>query len=496
MTAPGTVRLARSSILNLLGQGLPLLAALVAIPRLIEGLGTERFGVLTLAWVLIGYFSLFDFGLGRALTQLVSRHIGEGHALAPAVSWMALLLMSVLGAVGAIALALSTPWLVRSGLNLTPALHDEALWSVLLLAACIPVVIVTAGLSGILAAFQRFGVINAIRAPMGVLAFIAPLLTLPFSGRLVPVIATLVILRLLAFVAHAVACRRLLPPLARALFTDVAAVRPLFQLGAWMTLTNLVSPLMLYLDRFIIASMLSVTAVAYYATPYEMVTRLLFVSGAIGAVLFPAFARSYASDRGALGSLLARGSKYVGLVLFPTMLVIVAFAPEGLAWWLDDEFARASTPVLRVLAVGVFVNGIAQVFLALIQGVGRPDVTAKFHLLELPVYVVALWWAVHTHGIVGAAWVWTGRVLLDALLLGWFARRLMPDAHALFARLTAAVAFSVVALVVPLAFAALGLRAVLVALVAALYVTGSWRMVLSDAERQAITNRLRPAAVR
>ena len=62
---------------NLLGNGTPMLAALFAIPILIDGLGLERFGVLTLSWMVVGYFSLFDLGLGRALTKLVAEKLGR-----------------------------------------------------------------------------------------------------------------------------------------------------------------------------------------------------------------------------------------------------------------------------------------------------------------------------------------------------------------------------------------------------------------------------------
>ena len=71
-------RLARNSALNLLGLCSPLLVAIVAIPILIRGLGTDRFGVLTLVWVVIGYSSLFDLGLSRALTKIVAEKLGAG----------------------------------------------------------------------------------------------------------------------------------------------------------------------------------------------------------------------------------------------------------------------------------------------------------------------------------------------------------------------------------------------------------------------------------
>jgi len=65
---------------NLVGQGVPLILAVFTIPPLIKGLGIDRFGVLTLAWMVIGYFSLFDFGIGRALTKVVAEKLGGGQA--------------------------------------------------------------------------------------------------------------------------------------------------------------------------------------------------------------------------------------------------------------------------------------------------------------------------------------------------------------------------------------------------------------------------------
>ena len=48
--------------------------------------------------------------------------------------------------------------------------------------------------------------------------------------------------------------------------------------------------------------------------------------------------------------------------------------------------------MLQILAVGVFINSLAQVPFALLQGVGRPDLTATLHLIELPLYLGLLWW--------------------------------------------------------------------------------------------------------
>src|SRR5690349_18426859 len=70
--------LARNSIYNLCGSLLPLLAAAVSVPRLTLTLGVDAFGILTVAWTIVGYFTFFDLGLGRAVTKLVSEKMGCG----------------------------------------------------------------------------------------------------------------------------------------------------------------------------------------------------------------------------------------------------------------------------------------------------------------------------------------------------------------------------------------------------------------------------------
>ena len=89
--------LARNVVWNIIGIGSPMIVGLIAIPFLIDGLGVPRFGVLTLAWMIVGYFSLFDLGLGRALTKLVAERLGAGEfAEIPRLIWTAMALMLVL----------------------------------------------------------------------------------------------------------------------------------------------------------------------------------------------------------------------------------------------------------------------------------------------------------------------------------------------------------------------------------------------------------------
>ena len=97
--------------------------------------------------------------------------------------------------------------------------------------------------------------------------------------------------------------------------------------------------------------------------------------------------------------------------------MLLLFAKEVLELWLGSDFATESSVPLQILALGVLVSSLALIPYTLLQGIGRPDITAKFHLLELPIYLAIAWLLITHWGITGAATAWTLRVALDALLL-------------------------------------------------------------------------------
>lgn len=423
----GGTLLAQNAVLNLVGWTLPMVVALLTVPLLIRGLGTERFGVLTVGWLLIGYFGLFDFGLGRALTKLLAERIGtEGEAELPQLVWTAVLLMVLLGVLAGVVLAAASPWLVANALKVSPELVVETQRSFALLAVSLPWVISTAGLLGALEAGQRFGFVNAVRVPSVVFNYVAPLLVIPFSTSLVPVVAVLVVGRVLSWIAHLVACLVAYPALRERVAVSWDRVGTLARFGGWMTVSNTVSPLMTQMDRFLIGALISMKAVAYYASPYELVTRLWLIPGALMGVFFPAFAATFVSDRMRTSVLFGRAVRILFVVIFPLALLLVTWAPEGLRLWLGEEFAVNSASVLRWLALGVFVNCLGQVPFALIQGLGRPDITGKLHLAELPLYVVAIWALSQMFGLEGVAIAWVLRVSADTVFLFAIADRFIP----------------------------------------------------------------------
>jgi len=280
--------IARNAAWNLFGLGMPMLVAVFSIPMLVRTLGVDRFGILSIVWMVIGYFSLFDFGLGRALTQVIAEKLGSRRPEeVPDIFWAATFLMLILGLAGAVAGAGLASWLVTSLLNVPPQLQRETLQAFYLLAVAIPVNITSIGFRGALEAHQQFRLTSIMRVIMGLVTFLVPLGVLGFSHSLVAVVAALLAGRTVVLIIYLVLCLRVIPNLGDAIAVKRAALPPLLRIGGWMTVSNMVSPLMATLDRFFLGSMVSMAAVTFYSTPFDTVTKLLIIPSALtGVILF------------------------------------------------------------------------------------------------------------------------------------------------------------------------------------------------------------------
>ena len=423
------MRLARNILWNAVGIGLPLVVGVLVVPAIVRGLGTERFGFLSIVWMMIGYFSIFDLGLGRTLTKLAADRLGAGREDEVAsLAATTLIIVVVSSAVVSAAIALSAGWIARLTVGTSPELVPEATAAILWLAASLPFVLLATVLTGLLEAYQRFALISAVRVPLGVLVLVAPLAVLPFTNNLGVVTAAVAAVRVLNAGALVWLTLRVVPAIGEQAFRfRRALVGPLLTFGGWLTVSNVVGPLMVYFDRFVIAAMLGSAAIAYYTIPYDVLNRLLLFPQAIQGVLFPNFAFLSAQNSPRIVTVFARASTTTMLLMTPPLLAVMLFAYQGLDLWVGATVAANSAQTAKILMVGVIVNAMAKTPFVFVQGVGYARWTAILHLLELPFYAVILWSLLRGGvGIEGAAYAWSGRIVVDTVALYAMTVRLDP----------------------------------------------------------------------
>ena len=478
---------AKYALINLLGQGFVVISGIICMPILISTMGTELFGVLILAWAVTGYFSIFDLGIGRAMTKLISEKLGRSDLDdIPSLVWTGMFFMLLVGLLGTSLLYLFSPYLVKDALSIPIKLQSDTIKAFFLLAFCIPIVVTSSSLRGILEAYQRFDLMNYIRIPMGILTFLSPLIVLQFSKNIVFIVASLVVIRLIEWFVNLLFCLNIIPELRKKITIKKILLKQLVSFGGWITISNIAGPLISYMDRFLIGSLISLTAVTYYTVPFDLNIRVMIIPGAIVGVLFSAFSATYQNDREVSAKMFFSGLKYTFISVFPIILLITVFASEGLELWLGKEFAIESTIVLQLLAFGSIISCLAYIPIALIQAAGRPDITGKLHFLELPIYLLSLYILVKVYGIEGAAIAYVLRVFVDVIVLLIFSLKLLPNnisAKRLFMFIIVSIPFTLLPLFLNMSIL---IKCSFTFLTFFVFIFSSWKIILEREERNFI----------
>ena len=120
-----------------------------------------------------------------------------------------------------------------------------------------------------------------------------------------------------------------------------------------------------------------------------------------------------------------RTIRVIFFIVLPLIVTILILSNDFLTIWINSDFALKSSPVLKWLAVGVLANMLAQVPFGWLQAGGYANLTTRFHLIELPIYLILLFTSVKYYGLVGVAVSCTARMILDLSLLLAFVKKVI-----------------------------------------------------------------------
>ena len=484
----GLGRLAGQSLWNLLGLAVPLAVALVAIPVLLDHLGKDRFGVLGMIGLLIGYMSVFDFGLGQAQAYWIADCRGRGaegeirrffHTGLSAILLLSLPIAGLTYLVGG--------WFALGALEVSPVLRDEVVASFRVIAAVVPFTLLTPALIATLEAFQRFRLINLVRIPTGASYFLAPLLVVPFTEGLLPVILALMAGRVLETLAFLLFAVRALPPADPAAAPALRSVLPrMFRFGGWITVTNLFQPLLIHADRFLLGALRSLAAATFYLTPAEFIIRILILPRAVVTALFPNLTIRFAEQGEGASQLFVQSLRVLLGLLVLGSGPLILFGPWALGVWLGPEFRESSGPVLQWLALGIVFLSLGYLPQYLLQASGKPSWPALALLAEAPVYFLLASTGILLGGALGAAVAWAVRSFLHLGIQYGLALRRLPELRAEGQSFHAALAAAAALLLLLMAFPDSMTGRLGGVLVLAAAAVGSWRLLMTAGERAGI----------
>lgn len=418
--------IAKNTLHNLSSHALYLLLALWGIPIIIRGIGLEQFGILALFWAVIGYFTLLDFGISKAITKYFSEvAIQQDTAARQRLIWTAINTTMAVGLLSSVLVFTAIPLGVVDVFNIDTHVQ-EVRYLLLITAGSIPFLLLYGTFKGFLMAIQRFDVINYLQSTLGIVQWVGAVIVVAYGGGVQGVVIISIVARLLILIITVF----VLPILSPGFFSnflvyDRGVFGRIWRYGVWVTVSQIISPLYLYIDRFFIGYFLSLGSVGLYSIPQETLTRSLAIVMSFTMALFPVLsAQSAILDGGRASKVLyEKAVRTLIVLILPVLAMFIVNAHVLVGMWLGNEIADTTVDIFQVMAIGLFFNIMAQIPNTLLQAYGRPDLPAIFQMVELPVVIILHIIMIPRFGIIGAAIVWTSRVFIDAGLHFYFVRR-------------------------------------------------------------------------
>jgi O-antigen/teichoic acid export membrane protein len=392
--------LGRNILSNFTAQAVVIIVTFFTTPLIIRGLGETNYGLLIFLTTIVNFFLSFDFGLAPAYTQSFSEQFGKNKKQTETF-FSGLFLYLIVITAWSLLLYLLTPFIVDRFV-IQSELQETAKVGLRMFS----LILLVGGLSGFASytfqALQKFYLANLKPILGGFLIPIGTILLIQHQYGLIQIFYLHLVVQAFILSLFVFILVRNISLYKKAVSSEI--VKKIITFAKWKFLGQLAGQLRQKAGRFIITGFFNLQMLTLYAVPQNLAERFLSLQPNITSPIFTMAALLKGKHKQKkLNYFYKHAVKLVNFSLLPLGIFVFFYADSFLSLWIGLEFAVKTTPVLKVLMLGVclnLLNGAPTVFL---EGLGRPAFPSMFSVVLAVVYIMLSVWLIPAYGIIGAA---------------------------------------------------------------------------------------------
>lgn len=422
----------RNLIANYLGQGWTALMGLCFVPLYIRYLGMEAFGLIGLFAMMQAWFGFLDLGMTPTMNREMARFAAGGRSLQSIRDLLRsfeVLCFSIALVIG-VGVWAGADYVARGWLRVDQLSVPVVAQAVSVMALVVALRFCEGIYRGALFGLQRqvwYNGVNAVLATLRhggavlVLAWVSPTVRAFFLWQALVSVISLITL---ASGVHFALPRA--PAVSR--FT-LDALRGVRRFAGGMVGISILALILTQVDKLLLSGLLPLETFGRYTLAATVAGALYLVIIPIDQAIYPRLVELVTrGDLAGLSSLYHQGAQLVTIMTAPAVIILSLFAKDIVFVWSGDAaLARSTAPILSILVVGTFLNGVMHIPYQLQLAYGWTTLAIKTNLVAVSILVPALLWVVPRYGAVGAAWLW---VMLNAgyvlIAIHFMHQRLIP----------------------------------------------------------------------
>jgi O-antigen/teichoic acid export membrane protein len=401
-------RLTKNIVYNLSGQFFRIVLGFVSIHYIFKKFGGDTLGIIYLALTFnLTIVAIVDIGIGFTTVKEISAHLEHDPIYiqdllktASLFYWGAYLFLVVVIYFGA-------RWLVEYWIHLETIDKPLAILVMQTLGISALVGLPRSLYASVFRGLQRMEFNNLIDVGTTVLQQAGIILILVWGGNLLMVVNWIAASFFLGVLCSLVAVRGFFPWKVLVPGFSRAVVHRNLHFSSRTMMISIVAMIQMQVDKLIIGKLLPVSLLGYYGFAYGVCGKANMFAASVSYAAFPAYAENL--ERKNYDTLFSQYKKVEQLVClgtFPIFAAIPFASPLILRWVFNSEVARLMLLPVILLSLGFYLNGTLNIPFTFSLAVGKPEITARFYLWALIIFLPLTIVLIYFQGLIGAGLAW------------------------------------------------------------------------------------------
>lgn len=417
-------RVISSVFSNYAGFAIRVATTLVTTPLFINALGQSLYGSWVLLWSIAAYLTFFDLGIGMAVRKFVAQAIATGDLGERDRKFNACLSIYLLISILVVIIGLPFIGLLGNTVGLDasvrPMIWKISIFLVLDVALAFPL----NAFQGLLTAYQRYELTNAIRVGMEVLRNVFLVVAASMGADLTVLASIQFVSTVLTLILIWAASVHIARPLKLKLFRlDSSIVRDISSYSGWVAVLSAAQQVLNLSSSVLVGYFDTAMVVTEFYVAYRLVSFLVGLPGLMTSVLMPLSSeRDAVGDWTSLQRVFMIGNNAQALILAPIVAGAMLLGGEFFHVWLGPGFERSAFYLILLVIPILVTQGTAG---SIALGAGREKFIAIITGISALFTMISACLAGKVWGVEGICYAYGGTsIITNAIIFIVFCRYL------------------------------------------------------------------------
>ena len=372
-----------NSIYNVAGWGWSTILNIIIIPYMIYKLGYDQYGILSLVFLVVGYFAFLDLGLADAVVKYISHYYALNNIVKiNNIINSILALFVIMGISGGIFILVFSNFVALEVFKIPDELHTTTKYCFNLCAIGLLLNLILGVIAKIPEALQRFDLSNRNNIIMGTAVSVMNVIVL-FLGYGIKAIVLINILgSLFGIFLFYLTANKLIPQVVFNLKFNYDDFREVFHFGLYTVFTKFSSLMTNSINQLFIGSLVGASGLTIFNVPFKIISAFKGIIYRLSFVVFPVSSELSALEYSEkLESVYLKSSRYIFLLSSMFFIPVIAYSNKILLFWLGADFADKGTYLMMMISLALFFISLTMIPGLIALGLGKPKYNAIFSLV-------------------------------------------------------------------------------------------------------------------